>query len=127
MCKKCEDYILSKVGKNDLLPTARGIRFRIVSTSGDLIIIRPSTGKDRAIHLSHIADIYHAMKFDGRVVQGVGSATDSVRGLVGEEGDLVACNICERESGLHLGYSGFIAGCKKGEKHAMDQIAGNEE
>lgn len=78
------------------LTTARGAEFTIISARVGSIFFRVSTGKEREIHTDHVAKIYHAMRFNGKAVKGVASGRDCVRDLVGEEGSLVACSVCER-------------------------------
>lgn len=78
------------------LTTARGAEFTIISARVGSIFFRVSTGKEREVHTDHIAMILHWMRFKGKAVQGVDSGRHSVRALVGEEGDLVACSVCER-------------------------------
>lgn len=96
MCEKCIDLVLANVNVGAKLLTAKGKEFRTSSVAHDMVVIRASTGKKRPIHTRHIAEVYHYMRFDKKVVGGVGSGRGSIRSLVGKDGSLASCNACER-------------------------------
>lgn len=96
MCIKCENAISKnfKVGKK--LFTTRNKPFTITSMNPDTITVRVTTGKSRPFHVKHTALVYHSMKFDKKTIRRVSSGRDSIRSLVGEDGHLVSCGLCER-------------------------------
>lgn len=96
MCTKCENAIIKnlKVGKK--LFTTRNKPFTITSMNPDAITVRVTTGKSRPFHVKHTALVYHSMKFDKKTIRRVSSGRDSICSLIGEDGHLVSCGLCER-------------------------------
>jgi len=132
MCDECVGFVSSAVrnlvGKT--IYTARGAPFKVLDVTGGLIIVRLSTGKGRFFHLDHVALCYHWMK-EGNEIRGVGSGSESVRGLIGEAGRLVRCSVCERNPAYIWGVLASIPGVQRygttlklGASHQISQGVG---
>ena len=97
MCQDCLIQIRDHLSNVRDFKTARGKQFYVTSISGDKIYLKTEEGTKRFFCITHLADCYHWLKVDGKMIYGVGStSTNSVRGLVGEKGTIASCSLCER-------------------------------
>ena len=98
MCIRClnivQGHIYHLIGNQ--VQTASGIPFTIVSFVGNRVYIQTKRGNLRNFHFDHLANCYHWVSILSKRIEGVGSNPISVRGLIGNNGVLLKCSLCER-------------------------------
>jgi len=98
MCKRCLNVVQGHVHHlvGNQIRTATGVPFTIVSFVGNRIYVQTSRGNSRNFHFHHLADCYHWINILKKRIEGVSSNPISVRGLIGNNGALLNCSLCER-------------------------------
>ena len=119
MCEKCVEYLRRFLNSNRDFETATGKTFRLKNTKGKLIYVTNERGNNRNFHLHHLSSIYHYLKYDAGIVKGVGSGPDSVRSLIGEEGKLAQCPLCERNVAYIWGILHGLPNTVRGRNNAL--------
>ena len=79
------------------LKTATGQHFELKSVYVDKVIVSVESSPDERheFHLYHLICCYSWLK-SGKCIGGVGGGSDSVRGLVGSNGKIAKCDLCDR-------------------------------
>jgi hypothetical protein len=123
LCYKCKQTILQYTHVGDKLETARGKQFTIANIQDGKIHIETSSGAHRWFHLEHVSLCLHWIIVDRKTIEGVGSnKKNSIRGLVGVNGILVQCQICERNPAYIWGILATLPQVKrKGENKLVYQ------
>jgi len=93
MCETCEKT-LNSLSIRDY-STATGKKFRITGIVGSKIFFKNENGSERFIHRNHLLLCLHWL-VEGKPIEGVGGSGSSIRSLIGENGSLIKCSLCER-------------------------------
>ena len=96
MCSLCDQIILQRVRVGYVFRTLRGRAFTITDIRDGKIHLRTGSGGEKWFHIEHAGMCLHWMRVNKRVIDGVGSARHSIRGLVGANGILAQCGKCDR-------------------------------
>jgi hypothetical protein len=120
MCEECLRLIKAHINSTSTFKTARGIEFTIKDVPGDKRPVQTSSGKPRQFHLDHAALCLHFIKVNGKEIDGVGAGSGtSIKDLVGIEGKLTQCEICDRTISYTWGLLGSMPNVHKGERHQL--------
>ncbi|MEM3143975.1 MAG: hypothetical protein QXW91_05050 [Candidatus Nitrosotenuis sp.] len=74
--------------------TATEKKFRITGAIGDKISLKNEKGNESFVHRHHLLLCLHWL-VEGKSIEGVGGSGNSVRSLIGENGSLTKCNLCD--------------------------------
>jgi hypothetical protein len=94
MCDDCYNEIKNKMSKKRKYKTASGVPFEVTGIKGDIVTVKLSTGNTREFHENHLVDCYHYMLKEFKEIYGVDKNPKSVRKLIGENGLLANCTLC---------------------------------
>jgi hypothetical protein len=93
MCEICRQTINGiSVGEYG---TATGKKFRVTGIVGDKVLFKNEKGSERFVHRRHMLLCLHWLA-EGKLVDGVGGSGSSIRSLIGQDGALTVCNLCDR-------------------------------
>lgn len=93
MCDRCQK-ILNSLSIGDYY-TATDKKFRITGIVGHEIFFKNENDSERFLHRNHLLLCLHWL-VEGKSVEGVSGSGNSVRSLIGENGSLIKCGVCER-------------------------------
>jgi len=77
------------------METATGSEFRIYDIGIPNIKVQVESGSIFSLHKEHLLQCLHWLT-EGNTIAGVGGQGNSVRGLVGADGTLIQCGLCDR-------------------------------
>ena len=115
MCQRCLNVVQGNIRQliGNQIETATGVPFTVVSLIGNRIYIQTSQGNSRNFHFDHLTDCYHWMDILKKRIAGVGSSPISIRGLIGNNGALLKCSLCERNPAYIWGILATIPNVKR--------------
>jgi hypothetical protein len=93
MCETCQKT-LNSLSSGDYY-TATRKKFLITGIIGNKIFIKNEKGSERFLDRNHLLLCFHWL-VEGKPIEGVGGSGSSIRSLIGENGILAKCGICER-------------------------------
>lgn len=93
MCDICDKLFSENLGKK--LQTATSKPFTFSRIDYDKIFIINDDGNERSFHRNHVSDCVHWL-VKGNTIFQVSGPKSSIRNLIGSEGTLAKCDLCER-------------------------------